>query len=60
MPAKWLIAQCALLGGDVSTAKDALEDFKNFANINDKRFELASTQLRAIARGESPGGIRTW
>lgn len=60
LDAKWLIGQCALLAGDVSTAKDALEDFKNFANINDKRFELANTQLKAIGRGESPGGIRKW
>jgi hypothetical protein len=60
LDAKWLIAQCSLLAGDVMAARDALQDFKDNANIRDKRFELANTQLRAIERGEKPGGIREW
>jgi len=60
LDAKWLMAQCSLLGGDVLQAQDALQDFKDNANISDKRFELAKTQLKAIERGEKPGGMRTW
>ena len=56
--AKWMQAQCSLMAGDVSTAREALQDFKDNANIKDKRFELAKTQLKAIERGETPGGIR--
>ncbi len=58
LSAKWMQAQCSLMAGDVSTAKDALQDFKDNANIKDKRFEMAKTQLKAIERGETPGGIR--
>jgi thioredoxin-like negative regulator of GroEL len=60
LDAKWLIAQCSLLAGDTMAARDALQDFKDNANIRDKRFELANTQLKAIERGEKPGGIREW
>lgn len=60
LDAKWLIAQCSLLAGDVMAARDSLQDFKDNANIRDRRFELASTQLKAIERGEKPGGIREW
>jgi hypothetical protein len=60
LDAKWLIGQCSLLAGDTMAARDALQDFKDNANIRDKRFELASTQLKAIERGEKPGGIREW
>jgi hypothetical protein len=60
LDAKWLIAQCSLLAGDTMAARDALQDFKDNANIKDKRFELANTQLKAIDRGEKPGGIREW
>jgi serine/threonine protein kinase len=60
LDAKWLIAQCSLLAGDTMAARDALQDFKDNANIRDQRFELANTQLRAIERGEKPGGIREW
>ena len=57
---KWYLAQCSLLAGDVSAAQDALQDFKDNANIKDKRFEIAKTQLAAIARGEVPGGVKKW
>ena len=57
---KWYLAQCSLLAGDVSAAQDALQDFKDNANIKDKRFEIAKTQLAAIARGEVPGGLQKW
>ena len=60
LDAKWLIAQCSLLARDTSTARDALQDFKDNANIADKRFEPAKTQLRALERGEVPPGLRTW
>ncbi len=58
LDAKWMQAQCSLMAGDVSTARDALQDFKDNANIKDKRFEVAKTQLKAIERGETPGGVR--
>jgi hypothetical protein len=60
LDAKWLIAQCSLLARDASAARDALQDFKDNANISDKRYELAKTQLRALERGETPPGMRTW
>ena len=60
LDAYFLIAQCSLLGGDMSSAKDALEDFKDNANITDPRFEIAKTQLRALQRGENPQGVHTW
>lgn len=60
LDAKWLIAQCSLLGRDTESARDALQDFKDNANIKDRRYEIAKAQLKAIERGESPGGLRTW
>lgn len=60
LDAKWLIAQCSLLAGDVSAAADALQDFKDNANIKDRRFELAKAQLAAIARGEVPVGLQRY
>jgi hypothetical protein len=58
--AKWLLAQCSLLARDASAAEDALQDFKDNANISDARYELAKAQLKALARGELPGGLRSW
>lgn len=60
LDAKWLIGQCSLLAGDGSSARDALQDFKDNANISDRRYELAKTQLRALERGEVPAGLKTW
>ena len=60
LDAKWLMAQCSLLARDYSSARNALEDFKDNANINDRRYETGKAQLRAIERGEKPGGVRTW
>jgi len=56
----WLQAQCALLAGDMSQAKDALETFSEDTIANDPRYAIAKTQLQAIARGENPGGVRKW
>ncbi len=58
--AYWILAQCSLLAGDTMQAKDALQDFKDNVNIKDKRYELAKSQLKAIERGEKPGGMREW
>ena len=60
LDAYFLIAQCSLMGGDVSAAKDALQDFKDNANMSDPRFEIAKTQLKAIERGETPPAVRKW
>jgi serine/threonine protein kinase len=58
LDAYWLQAQCALLARDYSQAKEALAEFKDNANITDKRYEIAKAQLAAIARGEEPAGVR--
>jgi tRNA A-37 threonylcarbamoyl transferase component Bud32 len=60
LDAKWLVAQCSLLARDAPSAQDALQDFKDNANISDRRYEIAKTQLKALARGEVPGGLRSW
>lgn len=56
----WMQAQCALLAGDTSQAKDALESFAENAIATDPRYATAKAQLQAIARGENPGGVRKW
>ncbi len=60
LDAYFIIAQCSLMAGDVSSAKERLQDFKDNANMSDKRFEIAKDQLKAIARGETPGAVRKW
>ena len=60
LDAYFMIGQCSLLGNDVSSARDALQDFKDNANMGDPRFEIAKTQLKAIERGETPPAVRKW
>ncbi|MDP2342858.1 MAG: serine/threonine-protein kinase [Deltaproteobacteria bacterium] len=60
LDAYFMIAQCSLMGNDVSSAKSALQDFKDNANMSDPRFEIAKTQLKAIERGETPPAVRKW
>jgi serine/threonine protein kinase len=60
LDAYFMIGQCSLMGNDISSAKSALQDFKDNANMSDPRFEIAKTQLKAMERGETPPAVRKW